>query len=405
MKTLKKTALIGLVALLLSPLSLAQDFNANRMNRDVRIMESILNELFKIEAETTNTASGSNSGLEVRRISGNVAFSAFSSSSNQVSGNYIPGYGVIFKVPYLISGNISSISVVKNEEESGITFYYDSDKNEGDTQVSEESVINRITDFLRDYAPTIGQLKEEEQVTIVYGKRNENAPRLRVFNISGESKAKEEFNQIPVITVSAKAKDLMALKNGSLSSDNFAGRLSISKQGKEEKQRLDLEVMENILKTAFEEGEGDSFHLINTNSLSYISIDGFGVHYTLDMHRGHGLHSFTFGAIASFGEANSDEAEESARKVQEAREKRESTLKTEYQNLIDQMKQYLVDYGRTLNSLTSDQFLIVTTNISDHSNIVPTQVNFQLKKSTLDQLDRGQISREEAINAVTITEY
>ncbi len=405
MKTLKHTLLIGLMALLLSPLSLAQDFDANRMNRDVRIMESILNELFKIEAKTTNTASGSNSGLEVRRISGNVAFSPFSSNSNQVSGNYIPGYGVIFKVPYLISDNISSISVVKNEEEPGIIFYYDSDKNEGDTQVSEESVINRITDFLRDYAPTIGQLKEEEQVAIVYGKRNESAPRLRVFNLSGESKAKEEFNQIPVITVSAKAKDLMALKNGSLSSDNFAGRLSISKQGKEEKQRLDLEVMGNILKTAFEEGDGDSFHLINTNSLSYISIDGFGVHYTLDMHRGHGLHSFTFGAIASFGEANSDEAEESARKVQEAREKRESTLKTEYQNLIDQMKQYLVDYGRTLNSLTSDQFLIVTTNISDHSNTVPAQVNFQLKKSTLEQLDRGQISREEAINAVTITEY
>ena len=404
MKTLKNTILIGLMALLLSSLSFAQNFDSNRMNRDIKIMESILNELFKIEAKT-NTASGSNSALQVRSMSGNLAFSSFNRSSNQVSGNYIPGYGIIFKVPYLISSNISSISVVKNEEKPNITFYYDSNENSGDNQVSEETVINRIKDFLKDYAPTIGQLKNGEHITIVYGKRNENLPHLRVFNISGESKAEEEVEQVPVITVSAKTEDLLALKNGSLSSDNFADRLIISKQDKEEKQRLDLEVMGNILKTAFEEGDGDSFHLINTNSLSYVSIDGFGVHYTLDMHRGHGLEAFTFGALRSFGRANSEEAEESAKKIQEAKEKREATLKTEYETLKDQMMQYLVDYGRTLNSLESDQFLIVTTNISDHQDIVPAQVNFQLKKSILEQLDRGQISREAAMNAVTITEY
>ncbi|MFD2531060.1 hypothetical protein [Gracilimonas halophila] len=404
MKTLKNTILIGLMTLLLSSLSFAQNFDSNRMNRDIKIMESILNELFKIEAKT-NTASGSNSALQVRSMSGNLAFSSFNRSSNQVSGNYIPGYGIIFKVPYLISSNISSISVVKNEEKPNITFYYDANENSGDNQVSEETVINRIKDFLKDYAPTIGQLKNGEHITIVYGKRNENLPHLRVFNISGESKAEEEVEQVPVITVSAKTEDLLALKNGSLSSDNFADRLIISKQDKEEKQRLDLEVMGNILKTAFEEGDGDSFHLINTNSLSYVSIDGFGVHYTLDMHRGHGLEAFTFGAIRSFGRADSEEAEESAKKIQEAREKREATLKTEYETLKDQMKQYLVDYGRTLNSLESDQFLIVTTNISDHQDIVPAQVNFQLKKSILEQLDRGQISREAAMNAVTITEY
>lgn len=402
---MKHTLLIGLMTLLLSPLSFAQDFDTNRMNRDIKIMESILNELFKIEAKTTNTASGYSRGLEVRSVSGSLAFSSLNSSSNKVSGNYIPGYGTIFKVPYLFSSNISSISVVKNEEEPSISFYYDSDEKSEENQVSEETVINRIKDFLKDYAPTIGQLKDGEHITIVYGKRSENLPHLRVFNLSGESNDEEEIEQIPVITVSAKAEDLLALRNGSLTSDKFEDRLMITKQDKEEKQRLDLEVMGNILKTAFEEGEGDSFHLINANSLSYVSIDGFGVHYTLEMHRGHGLQAFTFGAIRSFGRADSEEAEESAKKIQEAREKREATLKTEYQSLKDQMKQYLVDYGRTLNSLASEQFLIVTTNISDHQDIVPAQVNFQLKKSILQQLDRGQISRDEAMDAVTITEY
>lgn len=407
MKTLKHTLLIGLMTLLLSPLTLAQNFDANRMNRDIKIMESVLTELFKIEARSANTVSNSNNSNsvhQVRSISGNFGFNALASRSNQVNGNYIPGYGVIFKIPYLLSNNIASIEIIKNQGEPSITFYYDSNE-ETSNQVNEETVIKRITEFLKDYAPTIGQLKEGEHISIVYGKRTEQLPRVRVFNLSGEANDKEEVEQIPVITVTAKAEDLIALKNGNLSSDDFEERLSISKQSKEEKERLDLEVMGNILETAFAEGDGDSFHLVTANSLSYVSIDGFGVHYNLDMHRGHGLQAFGFGAITRFGEAGSEEAEESAKKIQEARVERENTIKTEYQNLKELMKQYLVDYGRTLNSLSTEQFLIVTANITDHSDTVPSQVNFQLKKSVLEQLDRGQISREEAMNAVTITEY
>lgn len=405
MKTLKNILLIGLTTLLLSPLSFAQDFDKNRMNRDIKIMENILDELFKIEAKSTSSESSSGNIAEVRGLSRNLYFSAFGARSNQVTGNYIPGYGIIFKIPYLLSGKISSVEVTKGKGEPSITFYYDSDDNSGDNQVTEETVIARITEFLKNYAPTIGQLDKEERIIIVYGEKKQNTSHLRIYNLSGDSNTKEEIEQIPVITVSVKASDLAALRNGSLTSDNFETRLSISK-AEEEKERLDLEVMKNILGTAFEEGDGEAFHLINSNSISYLSIDGFGVHYTLDMHRGHGFQaSFAFGAVTSFRETNSDEDEDSARKIQEVREERENIIKTEYQNLLDQMQQYLVDYGRTLSSLSSDQFLIVTANITDHHDIVPSQVDFQLKKSILEQLDRGQISREDAINAVTITEY
>lgn len=404
--------LIGLMTLLLSPLSIAQDFDTNRMNRDIKIMENILGELFKIETKSTSrTSSSSNSAFQVREVSGSGKVSGFVTSnilgnqSNQVSGNYIPGYGIIFKIPYLLSRNISSISVIKNSGEPSISFYYDSDDNSGDNQVTEETVITRITDFFNDYAPTIGQLGGDERVTIVYGERKENAPQLRVYNRSDDSQKNEEIKPIPVITVSAKGSDLTALRSGRLSSDDFENRLSISKDAGKEKERLDLEVMSNILNTAFEDGGDKAFHLINSNSLSYITINGFGVHYTLDMHRGHGLQSLAFGTLTFFENSNSSEDEDSARKIQEAREKRENTIKEEYQNLLDQMSEYLVDYGRTLNSLSNDQFLIVTANITDHRNIVPSQVNFQLKKSVLDQLDRGQISREDALNAVTISEY
>ncbi|MDR9419268.1 hypothetical protein [Gracilimonas sp.] len=402
---LSRFILIGLITLLLSSLSFAQDFDTSRMNRDIKIMENVLGELFKIESESKKQKSDAPGEVRIRSISNNFAVSSLGSRGNQVSGNYIPGYGIIFKVPYLLSTNISSISVVKNEGEQSISFYYDSDENSGDNQVTEETVVQRITNFLKDYAPTIGQLADDEQVTIVYGEKKDSSPTVRIFNLSGEKEEETEIDPIPVITVSAKASDLTSLRSGRLSSDNFEDRLLISKKDGNEKERLDLEVMANILETAFEDGDETGFHLVNSNSLSYVTIDGFGVHYTLDMHRGHGLQTLPFGTITSFGQSGSAEAEESAQKIREAREKRDNEMKFEYQNLTEQMKTYLVDYGRTLNSLNNEQFIIVSVNITDYRDIVPAQVNFQLQKSVLQQLDRGQISRDDAINAVTITEY
>jgi hypothetical protein len=401
---LSRIVLFGLMMLLLSPLSFAQDFDADRMNRDIKIMEKVLEELFKIEYEPQKISAktGSNS----TNIPNVFTINSLRNNNKQVSGSYISGYGIIFKVPYLPSSYLSGASNIRyNYGERSISFYYDSNESLEDNLVTDEAVIQRITSFLKEYAPTIGQLTNDEQVTIVYGEKKDHSPTVRIFNLSGEKEEETEVDPIPVITVSTKASDLASLRSGRLSPGEFEDRLSISKKDGNEKERLDLNVMAKILSTAFEDGDDSAFHLVNTNSLSFVTIDGFGVHYTLDMHRGHGLRSISFSTLTNFGEADSKEADKAVKKIREARADRENILKTEYKNLIQQMKTYLVDYGRTLNSLKNDQFIIVSVNITDYQNLVPAQVNFQLKKSVLQELDRGQISRDEALNAVTISEF
>ena len=405
MNTMKQLMATSLMALMLTSFSFAQDFDANRMNRDIRIMENVLSELFKVEAKSHVSSSADNRTVEVRGRATAFTFNSFGRSSEQVTGDYIPGYGVIFKVPAMLSANISRISVNRDDRgEKVLSFYYDSDDASGDSQITEEAVKQRITNFLKDYAPTIGQLDKEERVTIVYGERKGAAPKVRIFNFSDEAEQETEIEPIPVITVSAKAGDLASLRNGRLSSDDFDKQLSVKTSDENKKQPMDLQVMSNILKTAFEDGGDEAFHLVTSNSLSYVNIEGFGVHYTLDMHRGHGLQSITLRAFSRFEESDA-EVDETAKKVQIAREEREETIKAEYQKMVEQIKMYMVDYGRTLNSLSNDHFLIISANLLDHGNLIPAQVNFQLKKSVLQQLDRGQISREAALNAVTLTEY
>ena len=52
MKQLKTTLQIGLLSLIFAPSILAKYIDAHRMKRDIRIMENILSEIFRTQAET-----------------------------------------------------------------------------------------------------------------------------------------------------------------------------------------------------------------------------------------------------------------------------------------------------------------------------------------------------------------
>ena len=69
------------------------------------------------------------------------------------------------------------------------------------------------------------------------------------------------------------------------------------------------------------------------------------------------------------------------------------------------LKEYLVDYGRTISSIKADQFILTTVNLRGRYKDIAERIYVQLKRSVLDQLDKGIISREKALEQVIITEY
>ncbi len=392
MKTMKQITATALMALVLTSLAFAQDFDTNRMNRDIKIMENILGEMFKTQIISSE-------GTARVQVSG-YAFFGGSSSSN-VKGTYIPGYGVIFMIP----SSSRSYVVSSRNSDAKVIFQYSSDGDNSDKSIDKESITNRISEFLQDYASTMGQLKPDESILVIYGSAN-SSNRINALTIRAAREAGDDNDQpepLPVISVSAKKSDLDAYRSGSLNSDAFQNRLSVSES--EDKQRLDLKVLGNIFSTALGDGDGNQFHLINSNSLSYMYLENFGALYSLNLHRGHGLGSLRSNVFFNSNRDNDDEIEEMRVDLEERERKMNDILEQEYDVLITKTKEFIIDYGRTLSSLKDGQFLMVSLNISDSNDIVPERVDFQIKRSAFDQLDKGQISREEALNAVTLTEY
>lgn len=171
MKRIQQILPALLIILLTSSLGWAQSFDANRMNRDIKIMENILGEMFK-------TYSGNTS-------SERVFISGLSDGSRNVRGTHLPGYGIIFNVQTGSSFVYTSSS--SDNESSSNSFYYSystGSSSDDVVKVDKESVKDRITEFLKDYASTIGRLKPTENVMVIYGSNSRHSFPALVYTSS-----------------------------------------------------------------------------------------------------------------------------------------------------------------------------------------------------------------------------
>jgi len=377
--------------------------DANRMNRDINIMENILEEMFKIQAK-------SGTGNFV------LAEGGFLRSGQDVKGTYLPGYGVIFTIPTGHTPLIYSFEDEEGKRAFSYSFVYRNGEN-GDNIVDDEAVTRRIKEFLRDYGSTIGQLKPDEQVMVLYGHDRED--RRLVFLDSDRERTDSE---LPVISVVAQKKDLDAYRSGQLNDRQFDERISVSKIEDDEDRSIDLEVMANIFNTAFKERQDEASFRVR-GSVNHLKLDNFGalfffdVSYTTEPSGVFQLRSAPKIQIRRNAQKAAPAAEaevlveldEELKQERKEREQMEQELEEKtgsaFAEFKSQIRDYIVDYGRTLRSVGNDQYVMASITVDSRVSSIPERIDVQVKKSVLDALDRGRISREEALNEVVITEY
>ncbi|MEP2797475.1 MAG: hypothetical protein ABJH81_03765 [Balneola sp.] len=379
-----------LIILLTSPFLIAQNFDTNRMSRDISIMENILGEMFK-------TYSG-NSPSE------RVVYSNFGGSRN-VRGTYLPGYGIIFNVQN--NSGLVYINSSSSQESSGNSFYYSSTSNESseDIKVDETSIKERITEFLKDYASTIGQLKPNENVMVIYGSKSRHSFPALVYSSGSGKLDRKEREELPVISGSVTKKDLDDYRSGKISDSAFNNKVKTAST--QDKEYLDLKVMSNIFETALKDQDEESFRL--SGNVSYLMLDNFGAIFNLDASYRTTNRLFGSGSISGITVTGAYVTSQSQTRNSDELKEEESEYLTKvndaYDKLKANLKEYLVDYGRTISSIKADQFILTTVNLRGRYKDIPERIDVQLKRSVLDQLDKGIISREKALEQVIITEY
>jgi predicted nucleic acid-binding protein len=378
------------------------EIDMNRMDRDINIMENVLQEMFKTSWEER--------AGDIRIRTNALSFG----QGGDINDTYVPGYGVIFTIP----NTQPRFLMFRSSDDEGFSYQFEYGEDDNGKRISEASITSKIVEFLRDYGSTMSQLSANEKIMVVYksGDREREIAPLPGVRDEEESKKRAE---IPTISVVAAQKDLRAYRSGDLADSQFHNRLEISTSNPLEKGPKDLKIMANILETAFEESE-KSFRI--TGSVDYLKLDNFGALFSFDA-RYTDRDRWNFSGLYEL-EIMKENVEEARIEIeQEVRNRVDSTraqdrekikqkqaqrieeITQAYENFLQQLKEYMVDYGRTLSSLDNNQHILVSVSLSRGLDEIPERLDLQVQKSTLSAMDRGNMSREEAIEQIQIREY
>lgn len=396
MKHLKHLLLIGLLSVLITPQLFAQNIDANRLNRDIRIMENILAELFRTQTEIATAET--------------ITFERGNLRQRGIRGTYLNDFGLIFMIPA-----DDPFSPGLRVQRSGNTFYYNSNSESENAKpkIDETEIKSRVAEFLLEYASTIGQLADENKIMVIHGAKsgsNRTVWNYRV-SVNGTVVDEKDSESLPVISASISMKDLRDYRSGRLDEAKVKQRITFANS--EGKEYMDLKVMGNIFETALRNETEESFRM--SGGISFLMLDNYGAIFSFDARYGGGR-NILFGRLVDTqrrlrmdptqsGRRDEDRAQDAETLENEAAKLKEN-ISTAYASLKTNVTEYMVDYGRTLSSVNTDQFILTSVNVSSAGiEGIPERVDFQIKKSVLEQLDRGKISREEALNSVSITEY
>lgn len=384
MKT-KLSILIWLVAL--SPIG-AQKMDDERMTRDLEIAKNVL-------------------GTVIKQQQGARSF-----FSMEADAHYMAGYGVTFRLPhdmnfiYLNSavGDVLSITGTRSAQAPGFYYEYDSDdevRSQARTRAREAVTINgrtgriskgkeinvdsarkayqqklveTIKDFMLDYTDLLTQLP--------------NAEKISVTNRQDGRGTWAWGNRQSFLLIEAKKEDMVQYKQGKMTREQAAAKISVVHSEREEEAEPDLELLSSIFSRLYRSDLSKTYF---TNEDVYFErLRDYGVIYYMQVYSSnemdHGLYSMPTVKLRDVEKTDRD------KKVKEL-----------YPLFEKELKENMLEYGRTLKSLKDNETLMFNVRLTRCVACgIPASVEASIKQSVLRDYSSGKISRETALAKIEL---
>jgi len=446
------------IVFLLIPLNLSYAQNDDTIERDLKIMKTILAELFQIES-----SSDVRFQLNSRLI-----------TEKDISATYQPGYGIIFSIPD-IKSNRFMIVRSDDEKKAKLFFKYDSSLDDS-REVNDQTIETRMRDFFKNYTSPITYLPDDERLLLLFGKSLFKTGGAGSISFRGDATL-IGTNKSPEITLSARIRDIKEFQQKRIDEQEFNRRITRENIFESDKNRTDLAILSTILTSAFD--ESDSHLLKITRKPALIYLPGFGVMYRVDLRQSGNFFArfnidgipeirtqidslqtntdrFRFdmdslrlhldsiridyddirimadslrkqiGLNQSHDSAYSRQIENALREAHKQYRDAEWQIRSMYSEnsfpggftfimadtdtiqyekeldkSLDVIKEVMLTYGGTLSSIKPDETLMVSINISVRSENVPDVVHLKIRKTDIDRYKKGELTRDQALAKIS----
>jgi hypothetical protein len=394
MKKIIKKWLCGMIGVtMLSQVSFAQKIDESRMTRDIEVAENVLSTLIK--QEMTANSQRTYFGLDVK-------------------GFYQEGYGVTFRLPSDYSmpmaaiGGEGNVWISKDVVEPAVVYSFDEGtrvmaprpdqkprvevtpgaktlngtlaekrkvKSDSVRDAYNIKMIKAAKDFVVDYGDLISQLSPNERIVVT----NQGENRSWYFK---EAKRRH-------VSIEGLKSDVVAFKQGKLTRDQALAKLKVVNTEYVELKEPDMELLASIFNRLYRTDLSTTYFV--ENNMYYERLKDYGAIYYMQVYSsqdaGYGKYALPT--------QNIDEVDEATR------DKKAAEL---YPKFESELKENILEYGRTLKSLKDDEVLVFNVTLTKCKQKgcgIPSSLELTIKGSTLKDFSASKIDKNAALAKFT----
>lgn len=372
--------------------TIAQKIDDERMRRDIEVAENVLSTLIKQELNSQRTYFG----LEIK-------------------GTYQEGYGITFRLPsdhsmpMIISGTIigdgfgreilyngnpaptvaysrthtPSDEVPTTEKETTASSLKEVTKEKRKLKADSlrdeynKKVVKAAKDFILDYGDFITQLRPDERIIVTN---------------QGENKSwyfKE--NKRTHISIEGNKTDIIAFKQGKMNREQALAKLKVINTESVEVKEPDLELLSSIFNRLYRPDLSKTY--FSENNLYYERLKDYGVIYYMQVYSSSGG-----------GEGQMKRFHLPTQNMEDVDwETRNKKVKELYPLFEQELKENILEYGRTLKTLKDEEVLVFNVTLTKCEGCgIPSTLELTTKGSVLKDFGAGKIDKAAGLSTFTV---
>jgi hypothetical protein len=378
-----KSLVRGIIGLFVTFTVVAQKPDDSRMNRDIEVTENVLTTMIK------------------QQFSNQRMFFPL-----EVNGQYQEGYGITFRIPAdyttpivftsitedngsMTVGNNSNVftrggeisqetkdqNSIRLADKSKVSQTKDMDSLRG---VYDKRVIEAAKTFILDYGDMLTQVPPGEKIVIT---NQGNQPRPWVNQFFNSSKRS-------LLSIEITKADVLLMKSGKITRDQALGKISVLHTETVEADDPDLELLASMINRLYRPDLSKTY--FTENYVYYERLKNFGVIYYLQVISSNEM-GFQRYIMPTVGLENID---------LETRNKKVTEL---YPKFEQELKENMVEYGRTLKSIKDNEQLVFQIRMTKCPDCgIPSSLELSIKGSVLKDFAGGTLTQHAAIARIVL---
>jgi hypothetical protein len=239
-------------------------------------------------------------------------------------------------------------------------------------------VIDAVKTFLLDYGDMISQLSADEKIVIT---NQGNQPRVWVNQFFNSPKRTH-------LSVEATKSDISAYRQGKLSRDQALSRIKVVNTETVTEVEPDLELLMSMFNRLYRPDLSKTY--FTENNIYYERLKDFGAIFYMNVYSAIET-SRGFFRMPTINEYDLD------------LDSRNKKVKELYPVFEKELKENILEYGRTVKSLGNDEVLVFQVRLTRCPSCeIPSTLEYTVKGSVLKDYNAGKVEKNNALSKISL---